>query len=42
MSEKKLTFSTTAFQNIKSKMDELHILLTPNKEHKKVYPKVSV
>ena len=42
MSEKKLTFSTTAFQNIKSKMDELHIILTPNKEHQKVYPKVSV
>ena len=36
MSEKKLTFSITyhpAFQNVRSIMEELHILLTPNKEH---------
>ena len=41
MSEKKLTFNITypAFQNVKSVMEELHILLTPNKEHKNVFPK---
>ena len=36
MSEKKLTFNITyhpAFQNVRSIMEELHILLTPNKEH---------
>ena len=40
MPEKKLTFSITyylAFQNFKSIMEELHILLTPNREHKKVF-----
>ena len=45
MSEKKLTFSITyypAFQNITSIMEELHMLLTPNKEHKKVFPDVPV
>ena len=42
MSEKKLTFNITypAFQNVKSVMEELHILLTPNKEHKNVFPNV--
>ena len=36
MSKKKLTFNITyhpAFQNVRSIMEELHILLTPNKEH---------
>ena len=44
MSEQKLTFSITyypAFQNVRTIMEELHILLTPNKEHKKVFPNVS-
>ena len=45
MSEKKLTFNITynsAFQNVRSIMEVLHILLTPNKEHKKVFPDVPV
>ena len=45
MSEKKLTFSITyypVFRNVRSIMEELHILLTPNKEHKKVFPDVPV
>ena len=45
MSEKKPTFNITyypAFQNVRSIMEELHILLTPNKEHKKVFPDVPV
>ena len=45
MSEKKLTFNITYypdFQNVSSIMEELHILLTPNKEHKKVFPDVLV
>ena len=45
MSEKKLTFNITyypAFQNVRSIMEELHILLTPNKQHKKVFPDVPV
>ena len=44
MSEKKQTFSITyytAFQNVRSIMEELRILLTPNKEYKNVFPKVS-
>ena len=45
MSERKLTFNITyypAFRNVRSIMEELHILLTPNKEHKKVFPDVPV
>ena len=45
MAEKKLTFNITyypAFQNVRSIMEELHILLTPNKEHKKVFPDVPI
>ena len=45
MSEKNSTFNVTyypAFQNVRSIMEQLHILLTPNKEHKKVFPDVSV
>ena len=43
MCEQKLTFNIThypAFQNVRTIMEELHILLTPNKEHKKVFPNV--
>ena len=39
--EKKLTFNITyypAFQHVRRIMKELHILLTPNKEHRKVQP----
>ena len=45
MSEKKLTFNISyypAFQNVRSIMQELHTMLTPNKEHKKVFPDVHV
>ena len=45
MPEQKLTFNITyypAFQNVSTVMEELHILLTPNKEHKKVFPNVPV
>ena len=45
MSEQKLTFSITyyaAFQNVGAIMEELHMLLSPNKEHKKVFPNVLV
>ena len=45
MSEQKLTFSIDyypAFQNVRTIMEELHILLTPNKEHKKVFPNATV
>ena len=37
MPERKLTINITyypAFRNVRSIMHELHILLTPNKEHK--------
>ena len=43
MSEQKLTFNITcypAFQNVRAIMEELHILLTPNKEHNKALPNV--
>ena len=45
MSEQKLTFNITyypAFQNVRAIMEELCILLTPNKENKKVFPNVPV
>ena len=45
VSEQKLTFNITyypAFQNDRIIMEELHILLTHNKEHKKVFPNVPV
>ena len=45
MPEKKLTFNITyypAFQHVRRIMEELHILLTPNKEHRKVFPDVPV
>ena len=43
MPEQKLTFNITyylAFQNVRATMEELHLLLAPNKEHKKVFPNV--
>ena len=43
MSEKKLTFNITyhpAFVDVRSIMEELHISLAPNKEHRKVFPDV--
>ena len=45
ISELKLTFNITyypAFQNVRAMMEELHTLLTPNKDHKKVFPNVPV
>ena len=45
MSEPKIIFNITyypAFQNVRAIMEELHILLIPNKEHKKVFPNVPV
>ena len=45
LDERKLTFNITyypIFRNVRSIMEELHILLTPNKEHKKVFSDVSV
>ena len=45
MSEQKLTFNITyypAFQNVRAIMEKLHIFLTPNKEHKKVFANVPV
>ena len=45
MPEKKLTLNITfypAFQNVTRIMQELHILLTPDKEHRKVFPDVPV
>ena len=45
MSEKKLTFNIAyypVFQNVRSMMQKLYMLLTPNKEDKKVFPDVSV
>ena len=44
-SESKLTFNITyypAFQNVRSILDELQILLAPDKEHKKVLPEISM
>ena len=45
MPEKKLTFNITyypAFQHVRRIMEELHILLTPNKEQRIVFPDVPV
>ena len=45
MSVQKLPFNITyypAFQNVRGIMEELHILLSPNKKHKKVFPNVAV
>ena len=43
--EQNLTFNITyypAFQNVRIIIEELRTLLTPNKEHKKIFPSVSV
>ena len=45
MCEQKITLNITyypAFQNVRAIMEELHVLLTPDKEHKKVFPNVPV
>ena len=44
-SEPRLTFNITyypVFQNIRNILQELHLLLAPDKEHKKVFPNVPV
>ena len=44
-SEPRLTFNITyylVFQNIRNILHELHLLLAPDKEHKKVFPDVPV
>ena len=44
-SEPKLTFNITyylVFQNVRNILQELHLLLAPDKEHKKVFPDVPV
>ena len=43
--QNKLTFNITyypVFQNVRNILQELHILLTPGKEHKKVFQDISV
>ena len=43
--QKKLTFNITyypVFQNVRNILQELHILLTPNQEHKKVFQGIPV
>ena len=43
--EQELTFNITCypvFQNIRNLLQELHLLLAPDKEHKKVFPDVPV
>ena len=45
MPEKKLTFNIAyypAFQNVRKIMEELRLLLTLNKEHRKVFPDMPV
>ena len=45
MSEQKLTLNITyypVFENIRTIMEELHILLTPDKEQKKVHLNVLI
>ena len=44
-SESKRTFNITyypAFQNVRNILEELQILLAPDKEHKKVFPEVPI
>ena len=44
-SEPKLTFNITyypVFQNIRNALQEIHLLLAPDKEHKKVFPDMPV
>ena len=43
--ENKLTFNIKydpAFQSTKTILEELHILLAPDKEHQKVFPNVPI
>ena len=43
--KKKLTFNITyhpVFQNVRNILQELHILLTPDQEHKKVFQDIHV
>ena len=43
--QKKLTFNITSypvFQNVRNILQELHILLTPDQEHKKVFQDLPV
>ena len=43
--QNKLTFNITyypVFQNVRNILQELHILLTPDKEHKKVFQDIPV
>ena len=43
--ESKLTFNITyypVFQNMRNILQELHLLLAPDKEHEKVFPDVPV
>ena len=45
ISENKLTFNITyylAFQNVRSILEEIQLLLAPDKEHKKVFPEVLI
>ena len=42
---KKLTFNNTyypVFQNVRNILQELHIILTPDQEHKKVFQDIPV
>ena len=44
-SEPRLMFNITyypVFQNIRNMLQELHLLLAPDKEHKKIFPDVPV
>ena len=44
-SEPELTFNITyypVFQNIRNILQELHLLLAPDKEHKRVFPNVPI
>ena len=44
-SQDKLTFNITyypIFQNVRNILQELHILLTPDKEHKKVFQDIPI
>ena len=44
-SDSKLTFNITyypAFQNVRSILEELEILLAPDKEHKNIFPQVPI
>ena len=45
LDQNKLTFNITyypVFQNVRNILQELHILLTPDKEHKKVFQDIPI